>query len=1051
MVRATPTQLVGLALTVALAAATGCQPPSATGPTGGGDRAGAVSAKRAGRTATPGGAKSGGGSAIVPKGDEKAAGGTQAGGQAGGTSAGGSSALAPGGGLLVGPGLGLALDTPPPTRVVSTAGETAQLIGKVKLISDKGNGIVSNNAAGLIGNNSGGLVSDGGSGLISNNGGGLVSDGGSGLIGKTKWALLQAIGAPTEAALADAWVEVFDAAGNRLVGPDGKPIVARTDANGQYALTTPLPNENLVLRIRLADDVAAGGELRAFLTRDGRSAGGPSAVDIDTASTLGSAYVLEKYVKGKQDVYERLPGAEDAALHRDLDAARGRLAGPPTYKAADLVQAVEGLRGQDTALDATLVRIEKLLTLGQANLGAGLPANTVALAYPVAVAGTAAGGFFVGEAVLGRVREVDGQGAIHTLVAPDGGLIADAFAAIDDMAVGPDGLLYVVEPKSRRIRRIGPTNTLEVVAGNAGLPRVQDGTQEANGLMAVDAALNPSCLAFGPDGTLYLAESGTVEGEAVGTPGRIYERLRDGTLRRIGNGEAAWTDGATRGLAVTADGTLWAAVGKRPDAPDQLGSLLRKRPGGTWEQVATGLQLGAQAALAAAPDGGVWLSEDKGHRLSKVGADGARQTVAGTGQAGFAGDGGAAAAASLNQPAGLWRAADGTLYVADYGNGCVRAIEGGRADGVIRTVAGITGASQTGDASRLSLNAPTGVALDAAGQLLFSENGGNTIKRYDGSALQLVAGTERGFAGDGGPALAARLAEPTGIAFTGGALYIGDHGNHRVRRVAADGTISTAAGLGKDTTPLLTTSPSDPNVNVGAASAMAVSPEGLVYFSSMTHHRVLRLNASGQVEVVAGALSTGAGNPAPDDGGDGGPATAAKFSTPVGLAFDPAGNLFIADLFNLRVRKVDRAGTITTVAGTSRETSLAVLLGGEVPIADGSPATAQTLALPVALAVGPDGSLYVGELGTKQLGAIGIFPAAPQMALIPKTIPARIRKIAPDGSMTVLAGPGGKFLNGTDGEDPLGLPMGLLVDRQGRLVIADAANNQVRIIPAGSF
>ena len=1008
-------------------AAAGCQAPGATGPAGG-DRQGTVSANRAGRVVTPG-ASTRGGTPQAPSTANPAA-------SPGGTAPGGIANAPAATGPLAGPGLSPALDQPPPTRVVPTEASTAQLIGKVKLISDRGAGIISNNAAALIG--------DAGTGLL--------GDAGSGLIGKTKWALLQAAAGPAaEATLADAWVEVFDAAGNRLVKADGQPIVARTDANGQYAFTTSLPAENLVLRIRLADDVAAGGELRAFLTKDGRGAGGALSVDIDTASTLGSAYVLEKYVGGKQDVYERLPAIEATTLRRDLEAARGRLPGVPSYKATDMVQAVEGLRGQDTVLDATLVRIEKLLTLGQANLGAGLPAATVSLAFPSAIAGAGAAGFYIGEAVLGRVRQVDAQGTIRTIVAPNGGVIADAFAGIDDMAVGPDGLLYVVEPKSRRIRRIGAANALEDVAGNAGLPRVQDGTQEAAGKLATQAALNPSCLAFGPDGTLYLAESVTVEGEPFGTPGRIYERLRDGTLRRIANTEAAWTDGATRGLAVSADGTLWAAVGKRVGAADPLGSLLRKPPGGVWQVVASGLQLGAQAAVAAAPDGGVWLTEDKGHRVHKVSAAGVKQTIAGTGSAGFSGDGGPASAAALNQPGALWLAADGTLHVADYGNGCVRAIAGGRADGTIRTIAGTTGATQTGDASRLALNSPAGVALDAAGQLLFSENASHTVKRFDGSALQLVAGTELGFAGDGGQATAARLAEPTGLAFVGGRLYVGDHGNHRVRRVAADGTISTVAGLGKDTTPLLTTSPASPSVNVGATGGMAVSPDGLVYFTSMTHHRVLRLTAAGQVELVAGKLSTAAGNPAPDDGGDGGPATAASFSTPLGLAFDAAGNLFIADLLNLRVRKVDRAGVVTTVAGTSREASLAAIQAGSLPVANGSAATAQTLALPGSLAMGPDGSLYVGEFGTQQLGSLGILPAAPQLALIPKTLPARVRKIAPDGTMSVVAGPGGALLNGSDGEELLGLPVGLLIDPQGRLIIADAANNQVRIFPAGSY
>jgi hypothetical protein len=231
-------------------------------------------------------------------------------------------------------------------------------------------------------------------------------------------------------------------------------------------------------------------------------------------------------------------------------------------------------------------------------------------------------------------------------------------------------------------------------------------------------------------------------------------------------------------------------------------------------------------------------------------------TVAGTGTPGFSGDDGPATTAQLMGPRGLAVAADGNLYIADFGNHRVRRV--GLSSGRITTVAGTGTAGFSGDdglATAAQLANPTAVAVDAAGNLYIADNGNHRVRRVDPSGvITTVAGTgAQGFSGDRGPAIAAQLNSPVGVAVdTAGSLYIADRGNERVRRVDPSGVIITVAGT------------------------------GVQGFS-----------------------------------GDRGPAIAAQLNTPRDVAVAADGTLYIADYDNHRVRRVDlSSGVITTVAGT---------------------------------------------------------------------------------------------------------------------------------------
>ena len=280
------------------------------------------------------------------------------------------------------------------------------------------------------------------------------------------------------------------------------------------------------------------------------------------------------------------------------------------------------------------------------------------------------------------------------------------------------------------------------------------------------------------------------------------------------------------------------------------------------------------------------------------------------------------------------------------------------ASGVITTVAG-TGAdgSQVSDgdggpATAALLAFPESVALDGAGNLFIADTRNHRVRRVDAATgvITAVAGTiGAGFGGDGGPATAALLAFPRGVALDGaGNLFIADSSNDRVRRVdAASGVITTVAGTGKDGSQV-----SDGDGGPATAALLA-SPEsvaldgaGNLFIADLGNSRVRRVDAAtGVITTVAGAGAAGFG-------GDGGPATAALLAFPNGVALDGAGNLFIADSSNDRVRRVDAAtGVITTVAGT----------GVEGFSGDGGPATAARLWGPRGVALDEAGDLFIAD------------------------------------------------------------------------------------------
>jgi uncharacterized protein (TIGR03437 family) len=303
--------------------------------------------------------------------------------------------------------------------------------------------------------------------------------------------------------------------------------------------------------------------------------------------------------------------------------------------------------------------------------------------------------------------------------------------------------------------------------------------------------------------------------------------------------------------------------------------------------------------------------------------------VAGDGTEGSGGDHGPATSAQLNYPCGLAVDSAGNLYIADGFNNRIRKIS----NGIITTVVGNGTQGFSGDngpATGAQLSHPYGVAVDSAGNLYIADSLNNRIRKISNGIITTVAGNgTQGFSGDNGLATGAQLYRPNGVAVdSAGNLYIADFGNDCIRKVT-NGVITTVVGRGA-------------GAQLNSPTAVAVDSAGKLYIDDFGNNRILK--------VSNGIITTVAGNGTYGFSGDNGPAASAQLNQNLGVAVDSAGNLYIADSANSRLRKVTN-GVITTIAGTGTGGS-----GG-----DGGPATSASLDSPCGVAVDSAGNLYVAD------------------------------------------------------------------------------------------
>jgi uncharacterized protein (TIGR03437 family) len=310
-------------------------------------------------------------------------------------------------------------------------------------------------------------------------------------------------------------------------------------------------------------------------------------------------------------------------------------------------------------------------------------------------------------------------------------------------------------------------------------------------------------------------------------------------------------------------------------------------------------------------------------------------TFAGDNVAGYTADAVAANTSELNNPLGIALDSAGNLYIADQLNQRIREVKAG----TISTVAGDGTPGYTGDtaaATSAELDDPSGIAVDSSGNLYIADTSNHVIRKVAGGTITTYAGTNvSGGTGDHGLAIDAQLANPTGLTLdAAGNLYIADTGNSRIRIVTkATGDI---------------TSLSTGNFILSSPKGVAVDAAGNVYIADTNNSRVLKVAPSGSITKT----TTVAGTSVIGFSGDGGPATSAQLAYPSSLAVDAAGNIYIADSYNQRIRRVSAAtGIITTVAGTK--------FSGYT--GDGGSSTSAELSFPRVVLLDPSGNIYISD------------------------------------------------------------------------------------------
>ena len=577
------------------------------------------------------------------------------------------------------------------------------------------------------------------------------------------------------------------------------------------------------------------------------------------------------------------------------------------------------------------------------------------------------------------------------------------FRSIGGVAVDPQGRIYISDPQANRVRRIGADGVIQTVAGTGLRGSAGDGGP------ATQAELTePTRLLVDGAGVLLIAELHRVR--RVALDGTITTVIGDGQPGIEGDGGPASLArlAGNAGMALDGEGTLFiaerAAHRVRRIGPDGIVTTMAGTgvagSSGDGGAAATA-QLNQPVDVDVDAFANVLIAELGGNRIRRVSGQSsvaAIHTLAGTGEPGMGGDGGSAVSAQLHGPQAVAVDTDGNVFVADWNNRRVRRID---PSGGITTIAGDI--QQPSASGRLAvdtrLELPVDVTVTTRGELLIVEQGTRRLRalvpiaqipaepeapaappyRPPAPARALpppVAGEliaevfagrgEPGYDGEGGSREDAQFTTPRGIAVDNvGRVLVADTGNHRIRRVELDGSVRTVAGTG---------SPGFSGDGGLATAAqlnrphhVTVDAQGALYIADAGNFRVRRVSPEG-------VIGTMVGGSAPGSAGDGGPATFASLTEPVGVALDPSGRLYVVDAPAHRVRRVDRDGTVFTIAGTGDFGS-----GG-----DGGPGAAAAVGFPQRVVVDAAGDVLISQL---QAGVV--------------------RRLRRDGSIELAAGSSG--------------------------------------------
>ena len=525
------------------------------------------------------------------------------------------------------------------------------------------------------------------------------------------------------------------------------------------------------------------------------------------------------------------------------------------------------------------------------------------------------------------------------------------------VATDTNGNLYIADTYNNVVRKVTTNGVATIIAGTGAGWFSGDGGPATNACLSV-----PTAVIASPSGNLYICDSS-------------YNRIRK-------------VD--TNGIITTVAGS---------------GSPIYT--GDNGQATNAGIGISPFGGICLDSSGNLFIADGSNNRIRKVATTGIITTVAG---GGFGGDGGPATSATLNSPSGVAVDSAGNLFIADSFNNRIRKVDTG---GTISTVVGTGAAGYSGDggaATSAKVNIPGGFGFDKSGNLLIVDTGNHRIRKLTNNIITTVAGSGTiGYAGDDGLATNANLSSPANVSVDKiGNLFIADGVNNRIRKVGTNGIITTVAGH------ILNDGDYATNATLGSPYGSAVDPLGNVYIADSLNNRIRKVD-------VNGIISTVVGNGVTTYSGDGGLATNASLSRPFGVALDTAGNLFVADGFNRRIRKVDTNGIIMTVAGN----------GSSGFSGDGGTATNAKISTPYGVTVDAAGNFFITDQSNR-----------------------RIRKVDTNGIISTVAGNGSYAISGDGGAATnagILFPYGTALNSSGNLFITGGYSGQVRKVDANGI
>jgi sugar lactone lactonase YvrE len=715
--------------------------------------------------------------------------------------------------------------------------------------------------------------------------------------------------------------------------------------------------------------------------------------------------------------------------------------------------------------------------------GDGGAATAAALNSPFGICGDNSGNVFVTDATNGRIRVITAGGNISSIAGANAGTASsaqsysgysgDGGAATSALINSPSsvardssGNIYFADTSNNCVRKISGSTITTLISGLS----------------------QPKGVFVDSNNNVYVADTGnnaikvywaaTTAGSY--TTGSVYTVASTSSNISPSSPTGVWAVGNTTPASIRI--YFSDATGIKQLSPSSSSGSL-----GTVYSVISGLSSPNGIFGVSGSTDTVYFTDTNSHAAKKLIWDygvhssvSLISTIAGTGSAGFSGDGGPATSATLNIPYAVCVDSANNFYVADTTNNRIRKFTA--STGVFSTIAGTGPAGYNNDniiASSAQISNPQGICIDNSNNIYFSDAGNFRIRMIAGSTFTVnsstyaagfiytVAGTGvSGSTGNGGSATSAKVNSPAGICIdSSGNIYFADTGSNQVRRFTVGGNISLMAGTGA----------SGSTGDGGAAtSALLNNPwgvcldsSGLVYVTDYGNDKIRRFTVGGNISTVAGTGTQGYS-------GDGAAATSAKLKNPYGICSDSSGNIYFADQGNHIIRKFTVGGNISTIAGTVPTGSGTTLHPGYT--GDAAAATSATLNSPRGICIDITGNLYIADssnsvirkIGNTALiagisgisGSSGDNGAATSAKLnspsgiyydgtsvyVADTGNSRIRKFNVSGTISTIAGTGTAGYNGTSISATtarLNNPLGVFVNG-GTIYIADSSNNLVR-------